>query len=127
MRETMSLPFVEGARTLGVSNQRMMVRHVLPNSLPALWVKWAGDIGNTVLVIGGLSFIGAGAQPPSAEWGAMVAGAKGFVSTAWWVALFPGLAIALTTAAFGLLGDMFHVRSDPALRQRLNAMRVTRP
>ncbi|HVV13667.1 ABC transporter permease [Amycolatopsis sp.] len=118
MAETMTLPFVEGARTLGVSRTRLMLRHVLPNSMPVVWVKWAGDIGNTVLVIGALSFIGAGAQPPSAEWGAMVNGAKGFVSTSWWMALFPGLAIAVTTAAFGLLGDLLHVRSDPALRRR---------
>lgn len=117
MRETMTLPFIDGARTVGVSRAGLMVQHVLPNSLPALWVKWAGDIGNTVVVIGGLSFIGAGAQPPSAEWGAMIAGAQSYVSTAWWVALFPGVAIAITTAGFGLLGDMFHVRSDPALRR----------
>ncbi|WP_431907552.1 ABC transporter permease [Amycolatopsis thermoflava] len=122
LAETMTLPFVEGARTLGVSRTRLMLRHVLPNSLPVLWVKWAGDIGNTVLVIGALSFIGTGAQPPSTEWGAMVSGAKGFVSTAWWMALFPGLAIAVTTAAFGLLGDLLNVRSDPALRRRANAV-----
>ncbi|BBB02315.1 putative peptide ABC transporter permease [Actinacidiphila reveromycinica] len=119
--ETSALPYVEGARTLGVGPVRLMARHVLPNSLPAVWVKWAGDIGNTVLVIGALSFVGAGAQPPSAEWGAMVNGARGYVSTAWWTALFPGLAIAVTTAAFGLLGDMLHLRTDPALRARAAA------
>ncbi|MBY8855138.1 ABC transporter permease [Nocardia sp. CA2R105] len=118
MRETMAMPFVDGARALGVSRTRLMVRHVLPNALPALWVKWAGDIGNTVIMVGSLSFIGAGAQPPSAEWGAMVAAARGYASSYWWIALFPGLAIALTTASFGLLGDMFHVRSDPATRRR---------
>ncbi len=116
--ETSALPYIEGARTLGVGPVRLMARHILPNSLPAVWVKWAGDIGNTVLVIGALSFVGAGAQPPSAEWGAMVNSAKGYVSTAWWTALFPGLAIAVTTAAFGLLGDMLHLRTDPALRAR---------
>lgn len=119
MRETAALPFVEGARTLGVSRTRLMLRHVLPNSMPALVTKWTGDVGNTIIVIGGLSFIGAGAQPPSAEWGASVAAARSFVSSAWWIALFPGLAIAVATAAFGLLGDVLNVRSDPALRARV--------
>jgi len=114
MKEVVTSPFVEGARVLGVSRTRLIVRHVLPNSLPVLWVKWAGDIGNTVLVLGALSFVGAGAQPPSAEWGAMVSSAQSIVSHAWWAALFPGLAIAVTTAAFGLLGDLLHLRSNPA-------------
>jgi peptide/nickel transport system permease protein len=119
MRETMAMPFVAGAQTLGVSRTRLMVRHVLPNALPALWVKWAGDIGNTVITVGGLSFVGAGAQPPSAEWGAMVASAQGFVSSDWWIALFPGLAIAVTTASFGLLGDLLQLRGDPTVRRRV--------
>ncbi|HEY9290070.1 MAG TPA: ABC transporter permease [Microlunatus sp.] len=110
MKEVTAMPYIEGARVLGVSRFRLIRRHVLPNALPTLWVKWAGDVGNTVLVLGGLSFIGAGAQPPSAEWGATVSMAQPIVSTAWWAALFPGLAIALTTAAFGLLGDMLHLR-----------------
>lgn len=124
IRETMAMPFVQGTRTLGVSRTRLMTRHVLPNALPALWVKWASDIGNTVITVGGLSFIGAGAQPPTAEWGAMVATAQGHVSTAWWIALFPGLAIAVTAVAFGLLGDMLHLRTDPAVRQRAAAARA---
>ncbi len=119
VREKMAMPFVAGARTLGVSRTRLMTRHVLPNALPPLWVKWASDIGNTVITVGGLSFIGAGAQPPTAEWGAMVATAQGHVSTAWWTALFPGLAIAVTAVAFGLFGDALHLRMDPAMRQRV--------
>jgi peptide/nickel transport system permease protein len=118
IKEVLAMPYVEAARSLGVSRGRLAIRHILPNAMPALWVKWAGDIGNTVLTLGALSFIGAGAQPPSAEWGAMVAAAQASVSNAWWTAFFPGLAIAITTAAFGLLGDMIHVRLDPALRLR---------
>jgi peptide/nickel transport system permease protein len=118
MRETIAQPFVESARVLGVSPLRLTLRHVLPNALPALYVKWAGDIGNTVLVLGALSFIGAGAQPPSAEWGAMVSSARGLVSTAWWAAFFPGIAIAITTAAFGLLGDFISLRVDPTARAK---------
>ncbi|MDQ0239531.1 ABC transporter permease [Arthrobacter bambusae] len=123
MREVKQAQFVEGARVLGVSRTRLFLRHILPNALPVLWVKWAGDIGNTVLVVGGLSFIGAGAQPPSPEWGAMINDARGLVSTAWWAAFFPGLAIAITTAAFGLLGDMLHHRLNPELRSKTGGLR----
>jgi peptide/nickel transport system permease protein len=116
MRETMAMPYVDSARVLGVSRFRLMVFHVLPNSLDVLIVKWAADIGFTILVLGGLSFIGVGAQPPSAEWGAMVAQAKAYITTAWWAALFPGVAIALTAAAFGLFGEILQVRRNPMLR-----------
>jgi peptide/nickel transport system permease protein len=118
MRETLHEPYVEAARTLGVSTPMLMVRHVLPNALPALWVKWAGDFGVTILLIGSMSFIGAGAQPPSAEWGAMVIAAKGSVTTQWWSALFPGLAIALTSMGFALLGDAIHHRTARRTRGR---------
>ncbi|WP_394525498.1 ABC transporter permease [Paenarthrobacter nicotinovorans] len=110
IRQTMTLPYVEGAKALGVSTPRLMLRHVLPNSIDVLLVKWAGDIGQTILVIAGLSFIGLGAQAPSAEWGAMVAGAKGYVATAWWAAIYPGIAIAITAAVFGLLGDTLQAK-----------------
>jgi peptide/nickel transport system permease protein len=117
MHQTMEAPFVSGARVLGVSRWRLMTRHVLPNSLDVLLVKWATDISVTVLVLSGLSFIGVGAQPPSAEWGAMIASARGYVATAWWTVFAPGLAIAITSVAFGLLGDILQVRRDPSLRE----------
>jgi peptide/nickel transport system permease protein len=117
MHETMAMPYVDGARVLGVSPLRLMRMHVLPNSLDVLIVKWAADIGFTILVLSGLSFIGVAAQPPSAEWGAMVSEAKTYITTAWWAAVVPGFAIALTAAAFGLLGDMLQVRRNPLLNQ----------
>ncbi|KQV41397.1 MULTISPECIES: ABC transporter permease [unclassified Rhizobium] len=115
MRQTMESQFVAGAQVLGVSRWRLMTKHVLPNSLDVLIVKWAGDIGNTVLVLASLSFIGVGAQPPSPEWGATIAGARGYVSTAWWTVVMPGAAVAITSIAFGLLGDIIQVRRDPSL------------
>lgn len=118
MRQTSTAPFVLGARVLGVSKWRLMTRHVLPNSLDILVVKWAGDVSTTVLVLAGMSFIGVGAQPPSAEWGAMLAGAKGYVSTAWWAVAAPGFMIALTSVGFGLLGDTLQVLRDPSLREQ---------
>jgi len=115
MRQTMEQPFVAGAQVLGVSKWRLMTKHVLPNSLDVLIVKWAGDVGTTVLVLASLSFIGVGAQPPSPEWGATIAAARGYVSTAWWTVVAPGAAVAITSIAFGLLGDIIQVRRDPAL------------
>lgn len=116
MRQTMEQPFVEGARILGVSRTRLMLKHVLPNSLDVLIVKWAGDISFTMLILAGLSFIGVGAQPPSPEWGAMISGARGYMSIAWWSVAAPGAAIVINAVAFALLADIMQVRRDPSLR-----------
>ncbi|HEY0918614.1 ABC transporter permease [Devosia sp.] len=117
IRQTSEAQFVSGAQVLGVSKWRLMTRHVLPNSLDVLIVKWAGDVSTTVLVLAGLSFIGVGAQPPSAEWGAMIAAGRSYVATAWWTVVAPGVAVAVTSIAFGLLGDIIQVRNDPSLRE----------
>ena len=110
IRDTTTMPYVEGARVLGVSKAHLLRRHILPNSLDVLVVKWAADIGMTILVISSLSFVGAGPQPPSAEWGAMVSEGQGYISSAWWATLFPGLAIAVATMAFALFGDVVQTR-----------------
>ncbi|MEU6658847.1 ABC transporter permease [Streptomyces sp. NPDC046821] len=115
MRETASTNYVEGARVLGVSKARLMFKHVLPNSLEVMVVKWAGDLGNTILILGALSFVGVGAQPPSAEWGAAIVASKGDLATAWWPAFAPGVAIAIAAITFGLLGDMLQARFNPDL------------
>ncbi|MBZ9939411.1 ABC transporter permease [Mesorhizobium sp. BR1-1-16] len=109
-RQTMVAPYVQGAQVMGVSRFRLMTRHVLPNSLDVLIIKWSGDVSITILVLGGLSFVGVGAQPPSAEWGAMISDARSYVSTAWWTAAAPGAAIALTAVSFSLLGDILQRR-----------------
>ena len=110
IRQTLALPYVAGARVLGMSRRRLLFKHILPNSLDALIVKWGGDVGSTVLVITSLSFIGAGPQPPSPEWGAMVSEGANYISSAWWMALFPGLAIAVVAVAFALLADIIQER-----------------
>lgn len=116
LMQTMTAQYVVGAQVLGASKWRLMTRHVLPNSLDVLIVKWAGDIGATVLILAAMSFIGVGAQAPSAEWGAMVSDAKGYVSSAWWAVAAPGAMIAITSVAFSLLGDILQVWRDPTLR-----------
>jgi peptide/nickel transport system permease protein len=110
IRQTLAMPYVAGARVLGMSRRRLLFRHVLPNSLDALVVKWGGDVGSTVLVITSLSFIGAGPQPPSPEWGAMVSEGASYITSAWWMALFPGIAIAVVAVAFALLADVIQER-----------------
>jgi peptide/nickel transport system permease protein len=115
MRKTMAMPFVDGARTLGVSRTRLMFRHVLPNSLDVLWIQWTSDVGTVIVLLSSLSFLGIGAQPPSAEWGAMVADASATINTAWWTALAPGLATLATAMSFGILGEWLQTRLDPAI------------
>jgi peptide/nickel transport system permease protein len=110
IRQTLAMPYVAGARVLGMSRRRLLFKHILPNSLDALIVKWGADVGSTVLVITSLSFIGAGPQPPSPEWGAMVSEGASYITNAWWMALFPGLAIAVVAVAFALLADVIQER-----------------
>ncbi|GAB3854289.1 ABC transporter permease [Nocardioides maradonensis] len=116
MRQTKATTFVEAARILGASRLRIHRKHVLPNSLDLVIVQSAFDIGGVSLILAGLSFVGVGAQPPSANWGAMASGGRGYVTTAWWAALAPGLMITITVIVFALLGDMLQVRRDPTLR-----------
>ncbi|MFG2020614.1 ABC transporter permease [Actinomadura geliboluensis] len=118
VRDVRDAEYVEAARTLGVSTPRLVFRHVLPNSLDTLYVQTTLDVSAVMLVISGLSFVGVGAQVPSAEWGAMIAGAAGNLTNGWWAVVFPGLAIMLTAVSFNLVGDWLRVRNDPTLRGR---------
>jgi peptide/nickel transport system permease protein len=116
--ETRHREFVDGARALGVSRTRLVLRHILPNSLDTLFVQTTLDVAAVTLVISGLSFIGVGAQIPQAEWGAMIADGRTQITSAWWTVLFPGLAIALTAIGFNLVGDLLRSELDPTLRTR---------
>ncbi|MCS5735556.1 ABC transporter permease [Herbiconiux daphne] len=124
LRETSQSPFIEGARVLGLSKTRVMMRHILPNSLDVLIVKWAADIGFVILSLSALSFIGVGAQPPIPEWGALVNEAARSTAQGWWVIFAPGIAIALTVTAFALLGDQLQARLNPLLRTSVTAPTV---
>ncbi len=100
-----TLLYIEAARSVGVSNRRTIVRHLLPNMLSPLIVLVTLNLGATLLAVSGLSFIGLGAQPPQPEWGALLAAGRDYMDTAWWLALAPGLAITLSVIGFNLLGD----------------------
>ena len=109
--------YVQAARSIGVRPVTLVLRHVLPGVLPAVIVYASLRIGSAILVGAALSFIGLGAQPPSPEWGAMLADGRSYLGVADHVTLFPGLAIFVTVLCFNLLGD--------GLRDALDVRRVT--
>ncbi|MFE7327009.1 ABC transporter permease [Streptomyces sp. NPDC057565] len=117
LRETMTSSYVESARILGMSRLRLMRRHVLPNSLDAIYVQASMEISGTIVMIAGLAFLGVGAPPPSPDWGSLIAQGQDHITTAWWIALFPGLATTLAAIAFGLAGDAVRSSVDPSSRR----------
>ena len=108
--------YVAAARSIGVSPSRILVLHVLPNSIPPLIVAATLGVGTAILETAALSFLGMGAQPPTPEWGAMLAGERNQVFSAPHLVFFPGLAIMLTVLGFNLLGDGLRDALDPRLR-----------
>ena len=106
-------PYVEAAKVMGGKNLTIIRRHILPNSLGPVVVQMTLDIGTVILAAAGLSFIGLGAQPPTAEWGTMVADGRDYIFTYWWLGTFPGLAILILVLAFNLVGDGLRDVLDP--------------
>jgi peptide/nickel transport system permease protein len=105
--------FVTASRALGVSGVRTVLRHVLPNSTSAVVAQLFLDAGAVMLTVAALSYLGLGVQEPTAEWGLAVYQGQALLSTSWWVAVPPGLALLVTAAAFTLLGDGLRVALDP--------------
>ena len=97
--------YVESARSLGASKSRIIFRHILPNSWNPVLIKATQDFGLVVIYGAGLSFIGLGAQPPTPEWGTMIADGHPFLRIAYWCSVFPGLGIVVTVMGSNLLGD----------------------
>ncbi len=96
--------YVEAAVGLGLPRPVLVARHVLPNTLGPLLVLGAVGFGTSVIYASGLSFLGLGAGPPSPEWGAMLSEGRSFLATAWWIGVFPGLAITVTVVAVNIVG-----------------------
>ena len=113
----MELDFITQARLAGASAWRIIIRHLLPNTLNTLVVLVTLQVGYVIIVEASLSFLGAGIPPPTPAWGSMIAEGRDFVTSAWWVSFFPGLAILLVVLAFNLLGDWLRDTLDPRLRQ----------
>lgn len=109
-------PYIEAARTIGATNGRIMRYHMLPNVVPPIIVLATLEMGQLILAIAGLNFLGLGAQPPTPEWGAMLNEGRPFLQTAPQLMIYPGLAISLVVLGFNLLGDGLRDLLDPRLR-----------
>ena len=112
------LQFVESAHAIGVSQWRIMFRHILPNCLSPIIVQATLDMGYIILSVASLGFLGLGTQPPTADWGVMVSDGREFFMTQWWISTFSGGAIFLTVMAFNLVGDGIREAMDPKIRWR---------
>ncbi|MEM7637177.1 MAG: ABC transporter permease subunit, partial [Pseudomonadota bacterium] len=109
--------YVTAARVAGVRPLRLMFHTILPNCMAPLIVQAALSFSTAILDAAALGFLGMGAQPPTPEWGTMLAEAREFILRAWWVVTLPGLAILLTVLAINLMGDGLRDALDPKLKR----------
>ncbi len=112
-----SQEYVEAAVVVGLSPARILIRHIIPNSVGPLIVLVTLDVGNAIITFAGLSFLGLGVIPPTPEWGSMVSEGRELIEQ-WWVASFPGLAILSIVVGFNFLGDGIRDWLDPKSRRR---------
>ena len=112
----MAQEFVQAARAIGAGNSRIMFRHLLPTSLPPIIVYFTLRIGTAILTAASLSFLGLGVQPPTPEWGAMLASGRLFINVSPQLVIAPGITISLAVLGFNLLGDGIRDALDPRLR-----------
>lgn len=108
--------YIEAARATGASNMRILFRHIVPNTLSPIIVESTLRIGACILQISSLSFIGLGVQPPTPEWGSIMAAGREFIRDFWPIVTFPGVAIMITLFGFNLLGDGLRDALDPRLK-----------
>jgi peptide/nickel transport system permease protein len=106
-------PYVEAARTLGCSDRRVILRHMLPNLMSPLMVLATLEISTMMLALASLDYLGLGIQPPDSSWGLMLAQGKEYITSAWWLVTFPGLAILLTALSFNVLATWVRAVTDP--------------
>jgi ABC-type dipeptide/oligopeptide/nickel transport system permease subunit len=109
-------PFVEAAKSSGSTDARILLRHLLPNTLPMLIIQVSVNLGSAILVEAGLSYLGVGTQPPTPSWGLMINEGRDYLERAPWMAIFPGLALMLTVVGCNLLGDGLRDFLDPRLK-----------
>ncbi|MFN8475361.1 MAG: ABC transporter permease [Anaerolineae bacterium] len=108
--------FVTAAKVVGASDLRIIHRHLLVNTMPVIIIQAALSLSFAILVEASLSYLGLGAQPPTASWGNMLSDGKNFMRTSWWLTVFPGLAVFVTVLAFNVLGDALREVLDPRLK-----------
>ncbi len=107
--------FVSAARALGASDKRLIFRHILPNALSPVFVAATFGVAGAILIESGLSFLGLGVQPPEPSWGNILTAGKDNIEVAWWLSLYPGLAILITVLSYNLVGEGLRDALDPRL------------
>ncbi len=120
--ETLSLrekEYVEASRALGHGRFKIIRRHILPNIMPTAIVLATLQVANMIIAEASLSFLGLGIEPDIPSWGSMLSDGRGYISTAWWVATFPGIAIMLTVLSINLIGDWLRDSLDPRLKSSI--------
>jgi peptide/nickel transport system permease protein len=110
--------YIQAARQLGLSHFRIFFVHLLPNVISPILVAAALGVGDAILTESGLSFLGLGVQPPTPSWGQMLTAGKEYIYIAWWLSLFPGIAILVTVLAFNLMGEGIRDVLDPRLGEK---------
>jgi peptide/nickel transport system permease protein len=109
--------FVLAARALGASDVRLILRHLLPNALAPVMVSATLGVAGAILTESALSFLGLGVQPPTPSWGNILTAGKDNIEIAWWLSVFPGLAILFTVMSYNLLGEGIREAIDPRLKE----------
>jgi peptide/nickel transport system permease protein len=110
------IEYVLAAQSVGASSARILVRHILPNSLAPLIVVTTLSISGAIITGASLSFLGLGVRPPTPEWGSMLADGRGYLRNAWWIAFFPGITITMVVLAANIVGDGLRDALDPKIR-----------
>lgn len=110
---TKAVEYVNAARAVGANNWRIMFRHILPNILSIIIIYSTLALGGAIMIVAGLSYLGLGAQPPAPEWGSLLLYGRPYLRTAWWMSIFPGLAIFFASLFVNLLGDGVRDALDP--------------
>jgi peptide/nickel transport system permease protein len=111
-----SADYVSAAKLLGASSLRILVKSIVPMCLPSVLIRVTLSMATVILTAAGLGFLGLGAQPPTPEWGAMIASGRNYMLESWWLVTFPGIAILLVSLAFNLVGDGLRDLLDPKNR-----------
>lgn len=112
--------YIEAAKGLGMSHRQIIFQYFLPNTAPKILITMSMDIGGIILYCASLSFLGLGTQPPSPAWGTMISDGKGYLRTAPWMTVFPGLAVAVTALGFNMIGDGLRDLMDPRMRESVS-------
>jgi peptide/nickel transport system permease protein len=118
--ETLSIremDYILAARCIGCSNTRIIFRHILPNAVSPVLVSATLGIAGAILTESALSFLGIGVQPPTPSWGNILTSGKDYIEFAWWLSLFPGLAILVTVLSYNLLGEGIRDALDPRVKR----------